>query len=84
LAWVYNSTGGSVLLVMLLHGAQNGTNGLVQRLFEGAADSPSTNTYYLVSALTFGVLMIIVAVLTRGRLGLQPGSAHPHFSGPSH
>ena len=76
LAWVYNSTGGSVLLVMLLHGAQNGTNGLVQRLFEGAADSPSTNTYYLVSALTFGVLMAVVAALTRGRLGLSPDSAH--------
>jgi membrane protease YdiL (CAAX protease family) len=76
LAWVYNSTGGSVLLVMLLHGAQNGTNGLVQRLFEGAADSPSTTTYYLVSALTFGVLMVIVAALTRGRLGLAPNSAH--------
>ena len=82
LAWVYNSTGGSVLLVMLLHGAQNGTNGLVQRLFEGAADSPSTNTYYLVSALTFGVLMAVVAALTRGQLGLSPGSAHANLSGP--
>jgi uncharacterized protein len=80
LAWVYNSTGGSVLLVMLLHGAQNGTNGLVQRLFDGAADVPSTTTYYLVSALTFGVLMAVVAVLTRGRLGLSPDSAHPNIS----
>jgi membrane protease YdiL (CAAX protease family) len=82
LAWVYNSTGGSVLLVMLLHGAQNGTNGLVRLLFEGAADSPSATTYYLVSALTFGVLMAIVAALTRGRLGLPPGSAHANLSGP--
>ena len=73
LAWVYNSTGGSVLLVMLVHGAQNGTNGLVQRLLEGTADSPSATTYYLVSALTFGVLMIIVAALTRGRLGQAYG-----------
>jgi uncharacterized protein len=80
LAWVYNSTGGSVLLVMLLHGAQNGTNGLVQRLFEGAADVPSTTTYYLVSALTFGVLMAVVAALTRGRLGLSADSAHPNIS----
>ena len=83
LAWVYNSTGGSVLLVMLVHGAQNGTNGLVQRLFEGAADSPSATTYYLVSTLTFGVLMIIVAALTRGRLGLSPGSVQATFAGPS-
>jgi uncharacterized protein len=84
LAWVYNSTGGSVLLVMLLHGAQNGTNGLVQLLFEGAADSPSATTYYLVSTLTFGALMAVVAALTRGRLGLPPDSAHANFSGPSH
>jgi membrane protease YdiL (CAAX protease family) len=70
LAWVYNSTGGSVLLVILLHGAQNATNGLVRRLFEGVADNPSPPIYYLVSALTFGVLMVIVAIVTRGRLGL--------------
>ena len=70
LAWVYNSTGGSVLLVVLLHGAQNATNGLVRRLFEGAAESPTTVTYYLVSAVTFGALMVVVAVLTRGRLGV--------------
>ena len=81
LAWVYNSTG-SVLLVMLVHGAQNGTNGLVQLLLEGAADSPSATTYYLVSTVTFGVLMIIVAALTQGRLRLPPGSAHANFPRP--
>jgi uncharacterized protein len=86
LAWVYNSTGGSVLLVMLLHGAQNGTAGLVQRLFEGAAQSPSLTTYYVVSALTFGVLMVVVAVVTRGRLGLQSEGAPqpPHSLGRGH
>ena len=75
LAWVYNSTGGSVLLVMLLHGAQNGTNGLVQRLFEGATQSPSPTTYYLVSTFTFGILMAVVAVASRGRLGLPASDA---------
>ena len=78
LAWVYNSTGGSVLLVILLHGAQNATNGLVRRLFESVAESPSPTTYYLISALTFGVLMVVVAVATRGRLGLsRAGSSDP-------
>ena len=75
LAWVYNSTGGSVLLVMLLHAAQNATNGLVQQLFDGAPQSPSPTTYYLVSTLTFGVLMGVVAVATRGRLGLSASGA---------
>jgi hypothetical protein len=75
LAWVYNSTGGSVLLVMLLHAAQNATNGVVQQLFDGAPQSPSPTTYYLVSTLTFGVLMGVVAVATRGRLGLSASGA---------
>jgi uncharacterized protein len=86
LAWVYNSTGGSVLLVVLLHGAQNATNGLVRRLFEGVAESPSSTMYYLVSALTFGALMAIVVVVTRGRLGLRPGgsSQSPHSPDTGH
>jgi membrane protease YdiL (CAAX protease family) len=86
LAWVYNSTGGSVLLVMLLHGAQNATNGVVRRLFEGAAESPSIVTYYVVSAVTFGVLVAVVAVLTRGRLGLQTEAASQsaHSRGMGH
>lgn len=74
LAWVYNSTGGSVLLVMLLHGAQNATGGLVILLFNGFSDGPTRTSYYLISALTFGVLMAVVAVLTRGRLGLPPAA----------
>ncbi len=70
LAWAYNYTGGSVLIVMLLHGAQNATGGLVIRLFNGSADGPTVTMHYLISALTFGVLMTIAAVLTRGRFGL--------------
>ena len=74
LAWAYNSTGGSVLIVMLLHGAQNATAGLMAELLEGSQSGPSASAYYLISAMTFGVLMIVVAVLTRGRLGTKPRS----------
>jgi len=70
----HNSTGGSVLLVVLLHGAQNATNGMVRRLFDGAAQSQSLTTYYVVSAVTFGALKAVIAVLTRGRLGLTSSS----------
>jgi uncharacterized protein len=70
LAWAYNATGGSVLIVMLLHGAQNGTAGLVQELFQVAPGSFTASEYYLVSAIVFGALMLIVATLTDGRLGL--------------
>lgn len=73
LAWAYNSTR-SVLVVMLLHGAQNATNGVIRALFDGIAATPTATTYFLISALTFGALMIVVAVLTRGRLGLGPAA----------
>jgi membrane protease YdiL (CAAX protease family) len=71
LAWAYNSTR-SVLLVMLLHGAQNGTADLMQELLEGSTGGPSTSSYYVISALTFALLMTVVATLTRGRLGVAP------------
>jgi membrane protease YdiL (CAAX protease family) len=73
LAWAYNSTR-SVLIVMLLHGVQNASNGLIRALFDGATATPTPTAYYLISALTFGALMIVVAVLTRGRLGLGPAA----------
>ncbi len=69
LAWAYNSTR-SVLIVMLLHGAQNATAQVVSQLLEGSGGGPSIAAYYLISALTWGVLMAVVAVLTRGRLGV--------------
>lgn len=75
LAWAYNSTGGSVLIVMLLHGAQNATGGFSMRLFNGSAEGPTLTMYYLISALIFGVLMALVAALTHGRLGLAPADA---------
>jgi membrane protease YdiL (CAAX protease family) len=69
LAWVYNATRGSVLIVMLLHGAQNATNGLVTRLLAGTDTDLSKTEYYLTSAVVFGLLMAVVAIRTRGRLG---------------
>jgi membrane protease YdiL (CAAX protease family) len=69
LAWVYNRTNGSLLLVMLLHAAQNVTSGLVANLL-GARDAVQfMNEYYTVSAITFGVVMVVVILVTRGRLG---------------
>lgn len=69
LAWAYNSTQGSLLIVMLLHGSQNATNGLINRLATASGVELTTVEYYLISAITFGALISIVAVLTRGRLG---------------
>lgn len=70
LAWAYNATGGSVLIVMLLHGAQNGAAQLIQQLLQDAPGAFTASEYYSVSALVFGALMLLVTALTRGRLGL--------------
>lgn len=69
LAWVYNATKGSVLLVMLLHAAQNTTSRLVANLLGATDPVPFMHEYYIVSAFTFGLLMGVVILVTRGRLG---------------
>ena len=69
LAWVYNATNGSVLLVMVLHAAQNVTSRLVANLLGATDPVPFMNEYYLLSTLTFGLVMAVVLLLTRGRLG---------------
>jgi membrane protease YdiL (CAAX protease family) len=80
LAWVYNSTG-SLLLVMLLHAAQNKSTGLVSNLvylldptiLEQQAQF--TNQIYVVSAAAVGVVVLLLIVLTRGRLGYKADPA---------
>lgn len=72
LAWAYNSTRGSLLVVMLLHGSQNASNGLITRLATASGAQLTTVEYYLISTVTFGALITIVAILTRGRLGTHP------------
>lgn len=57
---------------MLLHGAQNGTGGLILQFFGGSADAPTPTRCYRISAMTFGVLMAAVAVITHGWLGISP------------
>lgn len=70
LAWVYNATNGSLLLVMLLHAAQNVTSRLVANLLGATDPVQFMHEYYLLSMLTFGIVMVIVLLRTRGRLGL--------------
>lgn len=67
LAWVYNATHGSVLLVMILHAAQNTTSRLVANLLGATDPVPFMNEYYLLSAITFVVLMAVVLLVNRSR-----------------
>jgi membrane protease YdiL (CAAX protease family) len=68
--WVYNRTGGSILIAALLHGAINGSTGLVTGLLPGFNDALNV-PLYSASALAFSVAAVVLVVATRGRLGYQ-------------
>jgi membrane protease YdiL (CAAX protease family) len=68
--WVYNNTGGSVLMAALLHGAINGGTTLVTGLLPGFVDELHMPLYGAV-ALAFAVAAVVLVVATRGRLGYQ-------------
>lgn len=75
LAWIYNSTRGSLLIVILAHGAMNATAGLFVRLLGETPAGVSISDYYVISAVTFGAVIAVVLVLTKGRLGLRASDA---------
>ncbi len=74
LTWVYNCTGGSVLLVILLHATQNSTSRLVANLVGATDPVQFQNDYSLITVFTFGLLMAIVIMATHGRLGYRPAA----------
>ena len=57
MAWLYARTGGSLLLVMLMHGASNQTRNIVPSAVPGAADAFTLSTY-LPAWLTVSLLWI--------------------------
>ena len=63
ITWVYNRTGGSVLLAILLHCSLNFSQGLNTVMFPAAAN----NEVAPVAALVVAALVLVFA--TRGRLG---------------
>ncbi len=77
LTWVYNCTGGSVLLVILLHATQNSTSRLVANLVGATDPVQFQNDYNLITVLTFGLLMVMVIAATHGRLGYRAAALLP-------
>jgi len=74
--WLYNVTGRSVLLVGLFHSAFNMVSG--QELMPEYV--PGLDSGLLAIAVV-AVLAVVVAVLTRGRLGYEPErAAQPNLS----
>ncbi len=71
LAWIYNSTRGSVFIVMLAHGATNAMGGLYTSALADTDVGLDRVPYYLLSVFVYGLLAASVVVLTRGKLGAR-------------
>jgi membrane protease YdiL (CAAX protease family) len=75
--WLYNVTGRSVLIVALFHSSFNsaGTGSeYARRFIEELIAGPAV---LLIPMVVVAVLAVLVAVLTRGRLGYEPKRAAP-------
>lgn len=57
---------------MVLHTAQNETSRLVANLLGAVDPVLFMNEYYLLSALTIGIVMVVVLLITLGRLSDSP------------
>lgn len=76
--WVYNRTGSSILLAILLHAASNATAGWITTLFSEAGMEPPTvglagflaSTGWI-NVIAYGIVALILIAATRGRLGLR-------------
>lgn len=62
--WIFNGTGGSIFMAMVVHATSNATSGMLTRPL------PSVDDPWLVAKLV-GVVALIVIVATRGRLGYR-------------
>ncbi len=77
LTWIFNHTGGSLFTSMLAHASVNTPQVVLVPLFL-AVSATSLN---LAALIGFGVPALLIVVLTRGRLGYQPGLEQPRMPG---
>lgn len=77
--WLYNGSGYSLLIVGLFHSAFNMANG--QKITPELLLLPAGLASVIPSVVVL-VLAVLLAVLTRGRLGYEPGRAVPHVDEP--
>ena len=72
--WVFNNTGGSILLAALLHAAINMSSGLVTGLVPGLEDAFNVQLYGA-CAIAFVTVAAVLVAATRGRLGYRAQGA---------
>lgn len=67
--WVFNGTGGSVLLVVLLHGAQNGLSAFLERSLLPTLADADLWVIFRIAILLVVAVVAALAVRRQGRLG---------------
>jgi uncharacterized protein len=72
MTWVFNHTRASLLIMILLHASIN-TGGILPDLFH-APNVPAMTMANLAMLFAAVVPALLIVILTRGRLGYQPGS----------
>ncbi len=77
ITWVYNHTGGSILLAILVHASINFSQGLTGDLF------PAAKNNEVAPVIAFVALALVLVVVTRGRLGYTALEPAP-VSGPAY
>ncbi|WP_157972762.1 CPBP family intramembrane glutamic endopeptidase [Haloprofundus halophilus] len=69
--WVFNGTGGSLLIVILLHAAGNAASGLLTPIFGGLGYGGWAATIIdggALNVIVFAIVAVVLIILTKGRL----------------
>jgi membrane protease YdiL (CAAX protease family) len=78
IGWIFNSTGGSVLMAMILHAVMNASAGPLWRAIpEAATTVSSTNVYLIQAALLWVAAFIVMLVYGASNLSRKPRQVLP-------
>ena len=84
ITWVFNSTRGSVLMIMILHAVTNASTGPLWRAIpEGATAVGNTNLYLYQAAVLWVGAIVLVLVYGASNLSRKPRQVLPPASGES-
>lgn len=82
--WVFNGTGGSVLMVMILHAVTNASTGpLLRTIPEVSTVFSNTDVYLIQAALLWVAAIVLVFVYGASNLSRRPRQVLAHAGGES-